>query len=89
MSEIIALIIWIASGTSVWLHYRRSYSEGGIWEGQRPQGLDLIDIFTPLWNTIVAIIAWGVVGVPKKGRKRKGCPRFNFFTWFYRLNKKD
>ncbi len=87
MIELIFGIVWALSGFGVWWHYRKAYSPGGLWDGQRPSPMDFLDIFVPLWNTASLFVAWVIVGVPTKGRARKKCRRFSFFDWFYQLKK--
>jgi hypothetical protein len=89
MGNVIFVIVWFLSGLGVWWHYRQAYSPGGLWHGQRPNLLDFVDIFVPLWNTISLFIAWVIVGVPIKGRPKKKCRKFNFFNWFYQLKKNE
>ncbi len=89
MVSIIFYIIWILSGLGVWWHYRKAYSPGGLWDGQKPRIIDFVDIFVPIWNTFSLFIAWVIVGVPIKGLPKKKRRRFNFFQWFYQLNKEQ
>lgn len=54
------IIVYILSAYLLWLHEHLSHSEGGIYYPTHlPESVDIVLVFIPIINTILAIVSWG------------------------------
>jgi len=56
--------IYIVSAFAVYRYHKIAYSKGGIWEYLNPSTGDSFIVFTPVINTLAAII-FNLCGKPK------------------------